>query len=151
MGGRVSVEVVPGVRLNAGYARDKNNRDDRPTSRVTIGGYAGNVAKSGFDISASDSYVSRVNGPYHSRYVSVGRQLGRALYVSGDISTSLAVLRFSRSDGVIVEMRPHTTRVTGSATIYAGRSTSFLVTVDRTVDEGSKDLRVLSGIIYRLR
>jgi len=151
MGGRVAVEVIPGVRLNAGYARDKNNRDDRPSSRVTIGGYAGNVAKSGFDVSGSDSYVHRVTGPYHSRYVSVGRQLGRGVYVSGDISTSLAVLRLLQGDGVIVEMRPHTTRVTGSATIYAGRSMSFLVTIDRTVDEGSRDLRMLSGITYRLR
>jgi len=151
MGGRVSVEVLTGVRLNAGYNRDKNNRDDRPTSRMTIGGYAGNVAKTGFDISGSDSYVDRATGPYHSRYVSIGRQLGQALYVSGDVSTSLAVLRFSRSDGVVVEMRPHTTRVTGSAVVNVGRSTSLLLTIDRTVDEGSKDLRVLSGITYRLR
>jgi hypothetical protein len=151
MGGRVSVEVLSGVRLNAGYARDKNNRDDRPTSRVTFGGYAGNVAKSGFDISGSDSYVDRATGPYHSRYISVGRQLGQAVYLSGDVSTSLAVLRFSRSDGVVVEMRPHTTRLTGSAVVNVSRTTSLLVTVDRTVDDGSRDLRVLSGITYRLR
>jgi hypothetical protein len=151
MGGRVSVEVVSGIRVNAGYARDKNNRDDRPTSRITIGGFASNVAKSGFDVSASDSYVDRVIGPYHSRYVSVGRQVGRTVYVTGDVSTSLAVLRFSGSDGVVVEMHPHTTRVTGSATINVGRSTSLLVTLDRTLDDGVKDLRLLSGITYRLR
>jgi len=35
--------------------------------------------------------------------------------------------------------------------INVGRSTSLLVTVDRTVDDAVKDLRVLSGITYRLR
>ncbi len=151
MGGRVSVEVVSGVRLHGGYSRDKNNRDDRPASRFTFGGYAGNVAKSGFDISGSDSYVDRATGPYHSRYLSVGRQLGRTVYVSGDVSTSLAVLRFLRGDGVVVEMRPHTMRLTGTAVVNVGRATSLMVTVDRTADDGAKDLRVLSGVTYRLR
>jgi hypothetical protein len=150
-GGRVSVEVAPRVRLNAGYSRDKNNRDDRATSRITIGGYAGNVAGLAFDLSASDSYMHRATGPYHARYVSIGRQVGHAVYLSGDVSTSLAVLRFSRSDGVAVEMRPHTTRITGSAVINVGRATSLLVTIDRTVDDTSRDLRLLSGITYRLR
>ena len=151
MGGRVSVEVAPRVRLNAGYARDNNNRDDAATSRVSFGGYAGNVARSGFDVSGSDSLVDRASGPYHSRYLSIGRQIGRAVYLSGDVSTSLAILRFSRSDGVIVEMRPHTTRLTGTAVINVSRATSLLVTIERTVDDSVRDLRVLSGITYRLR
>jgi hypothetical protein len=150
-GGRVSVEVAPGVRIHGAYARDRNNRDDDASGRITIGGYAGNVGGWGFDVSASDSRVHRASGPYHSRYVSVGRQVGRDIYVSGDISTSLAVLRFSRSDDVIVELRPRTTRVTGSAVINIGRATSLHATVDRTVDEGATDLRLVSGIIYRLR
>jgi hypothetical protein len=151
IGGRVSVEVAPRIRLNAGYSRDRNNRDDTPTSRLTIGGYASNVGRSGFDISASDALMHRAAGPYHSRYVSIGRQLGRALYISTDVATSLAVVRFSRSDGVVVETRPHTTRVTGSAVINVGRTTSLFVTIDRTVDDRTRDLRMLSGITYRLR
>ena len=151
MGGRVSVEVAPRVRINAGYARDKNNRDDKPTSRVTVGGFAGNIGRSGFDVSASDALMDRATGPYHSRYVSIGRQLGRAVYLSGDVTTSLAVLRFSRSDGILVEMRPHTTRVTGSAVVNVSRTASLLVMLDRTVDDATHDLRVLSGITYRLR
>jgi hypothetical protein len=150
-GGRVTVEVAPRVRLNAGYARDKNNRDDAPTGRITFGGYAGNIAGSGFDVSASNSVVDRSTGAYHSRYVSLGRQLGRAVYVSGDFATSLAIVRFSRSDGVVVELRPHTTRMTGSATINVGRATSLLLNVDRTLDDGAREWRVLSGISYRLR
>lgn len=150
-GGRVSVEVAPRIRLNAGYARDKNNRDDVPTGRITIGGYAGNIAQSGFDISASDSMVNRQGGGYHSTYVSLGRQIGRTVYVSGDFSTSFAVVRFSRSDGVVVEQRPHTTRLTGSANINVGRATALFVTVERTQDMGFRELRALTGITYRLR
>lgn len=151
LGGRVSVEVAQGVRIHGAYARDKNNRDDAATGRIMIGGYAGNVADSGFDVSASDSRVNRATGPYHSRYVSVGRQVGNDMYVSGEFSTSAAVLRFTRSDGVILELQPETTRLTGSAVINIGRATSLHVTVDRTVDDAVRDLRVLSGITYRLR
>lgn len=151
IGGRVTVEVAPRVRVNGGYARDRNNRDDAPTGRLLVGVYAGNVAKSGFDVSASDSRVNRDTGAYHSRYVSVGRQIGRSVYVSGDFSTSLSVVRLARSDGVVVELRPHTTRLTGSAVINVGRSTSLLVNVDRTLDEGARDLRVLTGLTVRIR
>lgn len=151
VGVRVTVEVVPRVRINGGYSRDKNNRDDAPTGRVTIGGYAGDLLKSGFDASATDSWVNRSTGAYHSRYVSVGRQIGRSVYVSGDVSTSLSVVRFSRSDGVVVELRPKTLRLTGTASIYLRRSTSLLVTVDRTHDTSANEFRVLSGISYRFR
>jgi hypothetical protein len=68
IGGRVTVEVASRVRLHAGYSRDKNNRDDAPTGRVTLGGYAGNLAGSGLDVSGSDSWMNRPTGGYHSRY-----------------------------------------------------------------------------------
>jgi hypothetical protein len=95
--------------------------------------------------------ASRAGGPYNSRFVSVGHQVGNDIYVSGEISTSAALLRFTRSDDVIVELRPEMTRLTGSAVINVGRATSLLVTVDRTVDDDVADLRVLAGITYRLR
>jgi hypothetical protein len=151
VGVRVTVEVAPRVRINGGYSRDRNNRDDAPTGRVTIGGYAGDLLESGFDVSATDSSVNRSTGAYHSRYVSVGRQIGRGVYVSGDVSTSLSVVRFSRSDGVVVELRPRTLRLTGTASIYLGRSMALLVTADRTHDTGASEFRVLSGISYRFR
>ncbi len=150
-GGRVTVEVIAGVRVYAGYSRDKNNRDTAATGRTLIGGYASNVLNSGLDISASDSIIRRPTGNYHSRYVSIGHQVGRSVYLSGDASTSLSVVRFSRSDGITIETRPHTTRFSGTATVYVGRSVSLLATVERTGEDHMHELRVVSGITYRIR
>lgn len=43
IGGRVTVEVLPRIRVYGGYSRDKTNRDDAGAGvgRTTIGGYAG--------------------------------------------------------------------------------------------------------------
>jgi hypothetical protein len=150
-GGRATVEVVKRVRVYAGYAQDRTNRDSASTGRITIGGYAGNIRNSGFDVSASDSTLDGAGRRYHATYVQVGRQIGRALYLSGDFSSSLSVIRFSRSDGIVVEQRPQTKRVSGNAVVYATRAMSVMVTVDRTVDDTSRDLRILSGLTYRFQ
>ncbi len=151
VGGRVTVEVVRQVRIYAGYARDKNNQNADPTGRTIVGGYASNIGGSGVDITASDSLLDRPEGSYHSRYASIGRQIGRPVYVSADYSTSLSVVRFSRSDGITVETRPHTTRLSGTATINVGRSVSLLLTAERTVDDQFREFRMLSGMSYRMR
>ena len=150
-GGRVTVEVVPRLRVYAGYSRDRTNREDSATGRTLFGGHAGNVFGTGFDLSGSDSRVERSTGPYHSSYFSVGRSIGRAVYASIDYSTSLSVIRFLRSDGVIIETRPSTRRYSGSASIVLNRYLSLLATVDQTVDGDLKELRVLSGLSYRIR
>lgn len=150
-GGRATVEVVRRVRVYAGYSRDKTNRDDAPTGRTTIGGYAGNVLNSGIDLAASDSTLDGSNRRYHSRYASIGRPIGRAVYVSGDYSTSLSIIRFSRSDGILIEQRPETKRLSATATINVNRAISLMTTVDRTMDQTSRDFRVLSGITYRFQ
>jgi hypothetical protein len=149
-GGRLTVEVVPRVRLYAGYTRDRTNRDDAATGRVLVGGHAGNVFGTGFDVSGSDSLVDRATGPYHSRYLSVGRSIGRA-YVSADYSTSLSVVRFLRTDGVVIETRPSTRRYSGSGSVTLNRHMSLLATVDYTLDDDLKEIRVLSGLSYRIR
>ena len=150
-GGRVTVEVLPRLRVYAGYSRDRTNREDSATGRALFGGHAGNVFGSGFDLSGSDSRVERATGPYHSRYFSVGRSIGRDVYLSMDYSTSLSVIRFLRSDGVIIETRPSTRRYSGSASIVLNRYLSLLATVDQTMDGDLKELRVLSGLSYRIR
>jgi hypothetical protein len=151
IGGRATVEVFPRVRVYAGYSRDKNNRDTDPTGRTLVGGYASNVADSGIDVSASDSLMHRPTGSYHSRYVSFGRQVGRNMYVSGDYSTSLSVIRYSRGDGITIESRPQTTRFSGMATINLSRALSLMTTIERTnLDEGH-EFRVLAGLTYRIR
>jgi hypothetical protein len=151
IGGRVTVEVARQFRLYGGYSRDRNNRDDAATGRVTIGGHAGNVFNTGFDISGSDAWIDRASGPYHSRFVSVGRSLGRSLYVSVDYATSLSVVRFVRSDGIVIETRPSTRRWSATGSASVSRHWSLLGTLDWSTDDTMRELRVLSGLSYRLR
>ncbi len=150
-GGRVTVEVLPRVRVHAGYTRDRNNLDSVPTGRLSLGVNASDVAGTGLDLTVSDSRFERPTGRFHSLYVSVGRQAGRFVYLSGDYSTSLSVVRFIGADGVAVETRPETRQFGGSAVVYLGRHVSLLVTGTLTRDAGYTDTRVLSGITYRFR
>jgi hypothetical protein len=151
IGGRVTVEVVRRVRVYGGYARDRNDRDSAPTGRTLVGGYAANVAGSGFDLAGSDNLIDRPTGSYHSRYVSVGRQIGRQVYTTVDYSTSLSVVRFSRSDGVTVELRPYTTRFSGTTNINLTRAIALLATLERTIDDDASEFRLLSGMTYRFQ
>ncbi len=150
MGGRVTVEVAPRARVYAGYTQSRNNRDDVSTPRITIGGHAGDVAGTGLDISASDTRVDRPDRPYHSSYLSIGRGIGRSTYLSLDYTTSLSVVRFQRSDGVVIETRPSTRRISGSGTVTLGRHVTLSGTVDYTVDRDLREVRVLSGLSLRL-
>ena len=77
--------------------------------------------------------------------------MGRAVYVSIDYSTSLSVVRFLRSDGVIIETRPSTRRYSGSASITLNRAFSLLTNVDQTMDGDLTELRFLTGLSYRIR
>jgi hypothetical protein len=151
IGGRATVEVVRRIRVYAGYARDRNNREDAATSRVLIGGYASDIGRTGFDLTASDSRIDRPGGGYHSSFLSVGRPIGRNVYVSGEYTTSLSVIRFSRSDGVMVEMRPRTRQLGGTTTVTLGRTTSLLITAERTVDDTVVEFRALAGLTLRFR
>jgi hypothetical protein len=150
-GGRVTVEAARRVRVYAGYTSDKNSRDAARTGRVLVGGYASNVANQGFDLAASDTIIDRPTGRYQSRYVSLGRQIGRRVYTSADYTTSLSIIRYSRTDGVTVETHPHTSRISGSATINLGGAVSLLLTGERSRDDSSHEFRVLAGITFRMR
>jgi hypothetical protein len=150
-GGRVIVRVADGVRVHAGYARDRNNRDSAATGRTTVGASAANVAGTGFDGAFSDSLIHRPSGEYHSRYFSAGRRIGSAVYVSADYSTSLSVARFTRSDGVTIETRPRTRQLSASAIVTLSRLLSLVTMVDRTRDDRQTDLRVQAGLTVRLR
>jgi hypothetical protein len=151
VGGRVSVRITRQFEVNGGYARDRNNREDEATGRLTLGAYATNVFQTGLDLSGSDARIDRPTGPYHSRYVSVGRSVGRSCYVSADYSSSLAVIRFIRSDGVTIETRPRTRRWSGNVSVTINRQFSLMAIADHTADEGLKDLRVMTGLTWRLR
>ena len=151
IGGRVSVRLVRSFEVYGGYARDRNNRDDEPTGRLTVGGYGANLFNTGLDVSASNSRIDRPTGPYDARYLSVGRSIGRAVYVSADYSTSLAVVRFVRTDGVSIETRPWTRRLSGNVSATLSRQFSLTGVVDVTMDEDVNDVRLMTGLTYRLR
>lgn len=150
-GGRITVEPIARVRVYAGFTQDKSSREDKPAHRTMVGGYAPNVGGTGLDVAASDTRTLRSNGSYHSSYVSVGRQVGRRVYVSGDYTTSLSIIRFSLSNGLITEDRPSTRRLSGTSSVNVGPATSLQLTVDRTWDVGLRELRVLAGLSYRFR
>ena len=150
-GARATVRLGEQFQVYAGYYRDRNNREDAATGRLTLGWYSNNLFNSGFDLSGADATIDRPSGPYHSRYVSLGRALGRSVYASIDVSTSLAVVRFVRSDGVSIETRPWTRRLSGSVSANLSRNFSLMGVADLVVDEGLKDLRIMTGLTYRLR
>ena len=147
---RVTVEVVKGVRVFGGYGQDKNDRDADATDRLSFGVYTANLFGTGIDINVTDYRYQRGSASsYDSWYVSAGRSFGPRLYLSGEYTTSLSVLRYAREDGFIVENKPQTDRFGASANIYLTKALSLLVVADYTRDEGYKETRVLSGLSVR--
>ncbi len=151
VGGRATVEVLPRLRVHAGYSRDKNNRDDASTGRWQVGAFGGNVFDTGLDVTVSDNRTARPDGSYHSTYLSMGRELGRRIYATAEYSTALSQVRFVRGDGIIIDSRPETKRTGVNGSILLWRSTSLLLSAERTTGNDYKELRVLAGITVRLR
>jgi len=151
LGGRVTVALANRSRAYAGYTRDRNNRDSAPTGRQLYGFSSTDVAGSGIDATLSASRIERPTGGYHSLYASVGRQLGRRVYVSIDYTSSLSIVRFTRQDGVTVETRPETKRLGGSTVLTLGRHVTVQGMIEQTRDADSREWRVMSGITYRFR
>jgi len=150
IGARVTVEVAKGVRVFGGYGQDKNDRDADATDRLSFGVYTANLFGTGIDINVTDYRYQRGSASsYDSWYVSAGRSFGPRLYLSGEYTTSLSVLRYAREDGFIVENKPQTDRFGASANIYLTKALSLLVVADYTRDEGYKETRVLSGLSVR--
>ena len=151
IGGRATVEVLPRVRVYAGYSRDKNNRDDAPTGRWQLGAFGGNLFGTGLDVTVSDNRTARPDGSYHSTYASVGRELGRRIYATAEYSTALSQVRFVRGDGIVIDSRPETKRAGVNGSILLWRSTSLLLSAERTAGNDYRELRVLAGITVRVR
>ncbi len=149
-GGRVTLTVARDVRLFAGYTKDRNNREDAPTARVTFGGFATNFLRTGLDINVSDA---RMHGPsawYDSWDVSLGRSIGSRMYLSGDYTTSLSAFRMLAQEGLfVIDSRPRTNRVSLSDLIHLNRRLSLLASGDRTRDGSLSELRWLLSVIYR--
>ncbi|MFO7695138.1 MAG: hypothetical protein R6V57_18795, partial [Vicinamibacterales bacterium] len=147
---RLTVEVAKGFRVFAGYGQDRNDRDADPVDRLSFGIYTSNLFGTGVDVNVTDYRYQRGSASsYDSWYVSAGRSFGSRLYLSGEYTTSLSVLRYAREDGFLVESRPQTNRFGASANIYLSRTLSLLVVADYTRDEGYKETRLLSGLSVR--
>ncbi len=149
IGGRVTVEVVRNVRLHAGYATDKHNRDDKSYGRISAGIWASDIAGSGFDLTLSDNRMDREGGSHDAWYASVGRRIGSKVYVSLDYATSLAIVRIVGDGGAIIEHRPRTRRYGVSSVWHLTRVVSVILNAEELKDETSKDDRVVMGVTYR--
>jgi hypothetical protein len=150
-GGRVTVDIRHRVRVHGGYTRDRNNQDSAPTGRATYGASAQDIAGSGLDLTVSNTSIARPTGRYDALYVSGGRQIGRSVYLSVDYSTSVSLVRYRRSDGFTVELRPETRQVGGSAIISLGRYVAIHANVTDTRDDETHEYRILAGLTVRTR
>ena len=150
VGGRATVTIARDVRVFAGYTKDRNNREDAPTARVTFGGFATNFLRTGLDVNISDARMRGPSAWYDSWDVSLGRSLGTRMYVSGDYTTSLSAFRMLGQDGLfIIDSRPRTNRVSLSDLVHLNRRMSLLASADRTRDGSLSELRWLLSLIYR--
>ena len=148
--GRVTVTVARGIRLFGGYGRDRNNREDSSSGRLTYGFFAANVGGSGLDVNASDSRLRGDGGrSFNSWYVSVGRTVAGRLYVTGDYGSSLSVYRFVSASGFTIENRPRTRRTAVSGVLNLPHGVSFLTTAERVRDDEATQTRVMAGMGYR--
>ena len=148
-GGRVTLEVLPSVRLIAGYSRERDNQNDTAYGRTTFGLWAADVFRSGFDVTVSDSRSNRPGGGYDSWYASLGRNFGGRFYVSADYSTSLSILQFTNADGVVVQTQPRSRRYSLYGLWNVDRHFSLMLTGERDREDAVTGNRVLLGLVYR--
>ena len=147
-GGRVYVSVVKNLRVHAGYASDRHNRDDRSYGRISAGLWAGNIAGSGFDLTLSDNRSDRPDGKTDAWYASIGRSFGGKVYVTADYATSLAIIRVLNGDTVI-ERRPTSKRYGISSLWNTSRSFSILASYELIEDDSATEDRATLGLVYR--
>ncbi|MFA6958703.1 MAG: hypothetical protein WC538_22775 [Thermoanaerobaculia bacterium] len=149
MGGRVTVEVIPNVRVYGGYARDRNNSSDEPSGRTTLGLWATDIARSGFDLTLSDNRIDQPEGGYDAWYASLGRTFGSRFYVAAEYSTSLSVVRITDSGGTVVENRPRALRYGLNGSWNINRRYSLLFAAEELQEDASTDDRLMLGLTIR--
>jgi hypothetical protein len=150
IGGRVTLQVARFLRVFGGYSQDKNSSSSDPVNRVQVGFSSSNLLKTGLDINVSDyRYRGGTNPSYDSLWVSVGRNLTSRVYVSGDYTSSLSVVKYTQSSGIVIDTRPKTKRYSGTALVRVGKTTSLLFTLDHTRDDNYVETRFLAGLTVR--
>jgi hypothetical protein len=150
VGGRLTLNVVSGVRIYGGYAQDRNNLGDGRTDRTSFGLYATDLFKTGLEVNLSDWRMkSEAGSSYDSWYASLGRNFGRSVYVEGFYSSSVSVFRLTESGGYRIDSYPKTQRFGFSSVLNVFRTASIQLTAERTVGSFYREFRFLGGISYR--
>lgn len=149
--GRLRVNVRPWrwVRLWVGYGRDRNNTDDEWADRTNLGLSLNNIAKIGLDFSVSTSRINRLDREYDSTWVSLGKTIGRRVYVSFDYLDSLSVFQYNEGGGGTIEVRPESQRYSLSVNANLSRTFSLLLVVEKTDHDDFEELRALTGLTIR--
>jgi hypothetical protein len=148
-GGRITVSISRQFRVWGGVYSDRTSLEDKPATRVNAGFSTTNIFGSGFDLTASDFRTERTGNTYDSWYISLGKTLGRAVYLSADYTSSLSILRLTDSGGVTVESRPSTKRYSLSSTINLSRVISVLLTGERLAELTGHEDRGMLGLTFR--
>jgi len=149
IGGRLTLRPWRNFQFFFGYAQDRTRQEEEKRDRLSFGIFSPNLLRSGFDLTISDTRFNTAAGSTSDAwYFSLGRNLGRALYLEAYYRTSVAFLRLS-SSGVLVDRRPYSHLYGLSSVIRIGRRASLLVTLERTDEDSLGETRVLSGLSYR--
>ena len=148
--GRVTVKTVSNLYVFGGYGRDKSGIDQAAITRLQYGFFTSDLFGSRFDVRFSGyRYTPPIGPSYGSWAVSAGHMLGSKVYLSGEYSSSLAVLTQTDQGGVNVMNQPHSSRYSISSLINISRAMSLQFTLDRTNGDLEKETRFLAGISYR--
>ncbi len=146
IGGRLTLRPWRNFQFFFGYAQDRTREDEEKRDRYSFGIFSPNLLRSGFDLTISDTRFNTAAGEMSDAwYFSLGRDLGRAIYLEGYYRSSVAFLRLSRS-GIVVDRRPYSHLYGLSSVIRLGRRISLLVTLERTDEDSLDETRVLSGL-----
>jgi len=149
IGGRLTLRPWRNFQFFFGYAQDRTRQDEEKRDRLTFGIFSPNLLRSGFDLTVSDTRFNTAAGSTSDAwYFSLGRNLGRALYLEAYYRTSVAFLRLT-SSGVLVDRRPYSHLYGLSSVIRIGRRASLLVTLERTDEDYLSETRLLSGLSFR--
>jgi hypothetical protein len=149
IGGRLTLRPWRNFQVFFGYAQDRTRQDEEKRDRYTFGIFSSNLLRSGFDVTVSDTrYTTAAGSRSDAWYFSLGRDIGRSLYLEAYYRTSIAFLRLS-SSGVLVERRPYSHLYGLSSVIRLGRRVSILATLERADEDSLGETRLLSGLSYR--
>ena len=150
IGGRMTVTILRSLRLFAGYSQDRNNLGDNRSDRLSFGLYATNLLRTGLELNVSDWRMKSQSGSaYDSWYVSLGRNLGRNIYLEGFTSSSVSIFRLTQNGGYRIDSYPRSRRFGISSVLNLRRTASLQITAERTVGGTYNEYRLLAGMSYR--